>query len=125
MWNFPAFPEQASSLARRIDSVYFPSSGSPSSSRSDSCSLSCSPSNIGADRKHRSNAITHSLKLEIFWVTIPSLISLGLFFWAATLFFHQFSHRQTPRRSTSSASSGCGSSSIPMAAERSTSCMCR
>src|SRR3954452_8821550 len=93
MWSFPLFPEQASSLARRIDYIYFALLAFALFFTTLICFLivAFAVKYRRGSKADRSHAITHSNKLELSWVTIPSLISIGLFFWAATLFFRQFS----------------------------------
>ncbi|MCE7984385.1 MAG: cytochrome c oxidase subunit II [Caldilinea sp. CFX5] len=86
---FPLFPEQASSMAPRVDTLYFTLIGLASffallviifivyfviKYRRGST----------ADRR---NPLNMSIRLEVTWTVIPLLLSLGIFSWGANLYF--------------------------------------
>jgi len=116
MWNFPLFPDRASSLATRVDVLFFAWLAlatlvalavavlivffSIKYRRGSSANRAPAPEAVRARRDRR---------IELAWIFVP----LGVFFRPAT-----------PSTSTSWASSGCGSSSTPAASARSTSFMC-
>ena len=67
-----------------------------------------------------------SMKLEIAWTVVPLVLAMVMFVWGVEHVLRAWPRRPTTRwTSTSSASSGCGSSSIPAASARSTSCTSR
>ena len=129
MWNFPLFPEQASSNAERggravlfelgivvffttlicvlilvvLPSAIAAAAGRPLATR-----------RLTARRWRRSGSV------------IPLLLSLVMFVWATRRLLRALrAAGRTPSRSRSSASSGCGTCSIPRAVPRSTSCTSR
>ena len=80
----------------------------------------------GRGGQPRAYARTASDLIELGWMIIPFVLTLVFFVWGAQM----FDHAQAPAgrrhcRSTPSAGSGCGSSSIRAASRRSTTCMCR
>jgi cytochrome c oxidase subunit II len=96
MWNFRLFPDQASTLARQVDYVYFAVVGFALFFSAVICVLIIAfvVKYRRGSKADRSHAETENVKLELTWIIIPSCIALGLFFWAATLFFHLYSPPQ-------------------------------
>jgi cytochrome c oxidase subunit II len=92
MWDFPLFPEQASSMSRRVDAVYFAVVGFAVFFSVVICVLIITfiVKYRRGSKADRSNAVTENVKLELAWIIIPSCIALGLFFWAARLFFQLY-----------------------------------
>jgi cytochrome c oxidase subunit II len=91
VWDFPLMPDRASTVAGRVDGLYW---GLIALSGFFSILIAAllvffaikyragSP----ADRVIYSHD-TH--KHEILWIGVPFLISMGLFVWSASLFFHE------------------------------------
>ncbi|MGT2479940.1 hypothetical protein ACU4GR_16095 [Methylobacterium oryzae CBMB20] len=73
----------------------------------------------------RSPSGIRSNLIEISWMLIPFLLTLIFFVWGARLFIESRNPPPTPWWSRPSAGNGCGSSSIPPASRRSTTCTCR
>jgi len=90
MWSgTPLFPEQASTMASRVDSLYFFLVGLTAFFSLLIAGLIVtyavrfrrrSPDSIGA-------RIHGGLVLEITWSVIPFLITMGIFVWGARVFF--------------------------------------
>jgi len=87
--GFPLFPEQASTMASRVDALYF-----YLVAVSAFMSLLIAVLIIVFAIRYRRRSerdlprpVEGSLKLEIAWSVIPLLISLSFFFWGASLFF--------------------------------------
>ena len=90
MWDFPLFPEQASSLAGWVDGVFFYGLAITGLSTALICVLLLFFAikyrrGSGADR---SNPVSHSTAIEILWIGIPLALMLVLFF-AGTYVFYQ------------------------------------
>ena len=88
MWNFPLFPEAASSHAGDVDGVYFAGLGILAFFTALICGLV-----VTFIVRYRRGRITDrgptprtSVKLELLWVGIPLLISIGLFSYSAIVF---------------------------------------
>ncbi len=89
MWNFSLFPDQASTMARQIDALYFFELGIASFFTVMICLLIVTlaaryRANSRADRSHPP---TSNLLLEIVWIGVPAVIALFMFAWGAILFF--------------------------------------
>src|SRR5215471_2978940 len=87
--ELPLFPEQASTMARNVDMLYF---YLLSVSAFFSLLIALSVIYFAIKYRRRSEAelptgVEGSLKLEIAWSVIPLLIALTFFFWGAKLFF--------------------------------------
>jgi cytochrome c oxidase subunit II len=89
MWNFPFFPDQASTAASRVDALYFTLVGvSLFFSLIIVVGLAYSAIRYRKGSKaSRANALNDHLPLELAWSIIPLVIAFGLFFWGANLFF--------------------------------------
>jgi cytochrome c oxidase subunit 2 len=86
---FPLFPHQASSLAGRVDALYF---YLIAVSVLFTLIIAFSILYFAIKYRRRSEAelphgVEGSLKLEIAWSVIPLLIALSFFFWGASVFF--------------------------------------
>lgn len=87
--GFPLFPEQASTMASRVDALYF-----YLVAVSGFMSLLIAGLIIYFAIRYRRRSeselprgVEGSLKLEIAWSVIPLVISLTFFFWGASIFF--------------------------------------
>ncbi len=89
MPEFPIFPEQASTIASRIDSIYFVLIG---------LSLAFAVPIAGfiiffairyrqGQKVNRTKRLYDSFKLEFAWSFIPLLLALGIFGWSATVYY--------------------------------------
>ncbi len=90
MWDFPLFPEQASTLAGWVDGVFFYGLAITVFFTALICFLILffaikyrrgSPAN-------RANPVTHSTPLEVFWIGIPLALALVLFFASTYVYYH-------------------------------------
>jgi cytochrome c oxidase subunit 2 len=87
--TLPLFPEQASTMATRVDSLYFYLLA-VSAFFATLIALLVIVFAIKYRRRSESElprGIAGSLKLEIAWTVIPLAIALSFFFWGARLFF--------------------------------------
>ena len=122
--RIPSLPEQASTLAPRVDNLYFfmlAVSGFFAvlvtvlvDRLRHQVPPARTPDEVGAP-------IHGSLALELIWTGIPFILAMVMFVWGASVYF-ALARVARPRRSTStpSASSGCGSSSTARGSARST-----
>ncbi|MBI1293711.1 cytochrome c oxidase subunit II [bacterium] len=89
MWQFPLFPEQASTIAGRVDTLFWVLIGLAGTISVVIAALIV----IFAVRYRRGSpadrggAIHGSLKLEIAWAVIPFFVSMGVFGWGAQVYF--------------------------------------
>src|SRR5262245_54353470 len=93
MWNFPLFPEQASSTARSVDAVFLFEVGVLLFFTFFVLLLILSLA-IRYRRGHRvdrSNPPSHSNLIEAIWIGIPLAIAMVMFAWGTMVFFEQFS----------------------------------
>jgi cytochrome c oxidase subunit 2 len=90
MWDFPLFPDQASSIAADIDLIYFVLIA---------LSLLFTAGVVVAilyfairyrsgARADRSNPSTGNVLLETTWMVIPTFLGIGVFAWAAVGYFN-------------------------------------
>jgi cytochrome c oxidase subunit 2 len=89
MWNFSLFPDQASTMAKHVDALYFYELGIAGFFTALICVLILT---LAARYRHkstvdRSNPPTSSKTLEIIWIGVPVLLVLTMFTWAAILFY--------------------------------------
>lgn len=89
MWDFPLFPDQASTIAREVDLVYFVLLGLAAF-----FALGVAAALVyfairyrAAAVVDRSNPTTDNIKLEITWILIPLGLALGMFVWGTTVYF--------------------------------------
>jgi cytochrome c oxidase subunit 2 len=99
MWDFPLFPEQASTHAAWVDGVYFYAIGLTAFFTTLICVLILffAIKYRRGSRADRSNPVTHNLPLEVFWISVPLALSMVLFFVGTYVFYHLY---QPPRDAT-------------------------
>lgn len=89
MWNFPLFPEQASSNAERVDSLFFFELGIVFFFATLICVLILwfAVRYRRGSKVDRSRPPLSSRRLEVLWIGIPLILSLVMYVWATVLFF--------------------------------------
>jgi len=90
MWqDFPLFPEQASTIARGVDALYFYLVGVSVFFSILIFTLIFSFAIIYRRRSEdeRPKAIHGSMSLELFWSGVPLIIAMSFFGWGASLYF--------------------------------------
>ncbi|MBV8126544.1 MAG: cytochrome c oxidase subunit II [Planctomycetaceae bacterium] len=92
MWNFPLFPDQASTIAKHVDALYFFALGIAGFFTAMICVLILA---FAARYRRKStadrlNPPTASRTLEIIWIGGPMLLMLTMFTWAAILFYKMY-----------------------------------
>jgi cytochrome c oxidase subunit II len=92
MWNFPLFPDQGSSLAGRVDAIFWSlvTFGLFFSVAICFLIIYFAIKYRRGSRADRTPSGGSSTTIEITWVLIPFLITIGLFVWAAVLYARQF-----------------------------------
>ncbi len=113
MGGIPLFPEAASTFAAEVDSLYL-FIVAVSAFFTLAVTVAVVIFGIKYRRKHAEEIGAHiegSLPLELAWSIIPTIISMAMFWWGATLYYTMRVRRPRACRSTPWASSGCGSSS--------------
>lgn len=90
MWGFPLFPEQASTVAPQVDALYFVLIG-----LSAFFTLLVVGLLVGFGLKYRRGAkadrsrpVSHNLKLELVLLTVPTILALSVYAWAASIYFN-------------------------------------
>lgn len=89
MWNFELIPEQASTIAHRVDAVYFvliALSGIIALGVGGALLYFAVKYRHGASAD-RSNPVSSNTTLEVTWMVIPLFLSIGMFIWAAATYF--------------------------------------
>lgn len=91
MWNFPLFPEQASSFAADYDFAYWYEVGIGLLFTLFVCVtiLTLAIRYRRGTRVDRSNPPTHSLKLEAVWIGVPLLVAMSMFVIGTRLYIIQ------------------------------------
>jgi cytochrome c oxidase subunit 2 len=89
MWDFPLFPERASTIAVRVDSLY---QGLLLLAIFFTLLIFCSIAFFAVryragSKASRAHAGKENFKLELAWTIIPVGISLGIYVWAANLYY--------------------------------------
>lgn len=92
MWNFPLFPDRASSFAGDVDAIYL---ALVAVSLALTIIIAFLILFFGIRYRRtaavdRSNAPSHSTKVELLWVIIPLPLLLGLFAWGSVVYFDQY-----------------------------------
>ena len=89
MWDFPIFPERASTIAGEVDTIYFVLTG-----MSTVIAFGVIAAIIYFAVKYRSgaqvdrsNPVNGSIAIETTWIVMPLLLSIGMFTWAAVSYF--------------------------------------
>jgi cytochrome c oxidase subunit 2 len=92
MWDFPLFPEQASTLAGWVDGVFFYALAITVFFTALICFLILffAIKYRRGSRADRSNPVTHNTALEVAWIGIPLALSMVLFFVGAYNYFHMY-----------------------------------
>jgi cytochrome c oxidase subunit 2 len=92
MWEFPLFPEQASTMAGWVDAVFITLLGVCGFFTVLICVLilTYAIKYRRGSPADRSRPVTHNLKLEIIWVAVPFVMSMALFAWASYVFYHMY-----------------------------------
>lgn len=92
MWSFPLLPEQASTIAVRVDQLYW--------TLIALSAIFAIPITIvififivryrsTTNNVNRKNPLTHSSALELSWIIIPLALELGIFTWSSTIYLDQ------------------------------------
>lgn len=92
MWDFPLFPEQASSNAQKVDALMLFELGILLFFTILICVLIlvfCARFRRGV-RVDRSNPPTHGKLMETIWIVVPLLISIVMFVWSTRLFYELY-----------------------------------
>jgi cytochrome c oxidase subunit II len=89
MWNFSLLPDQASTIAKHIDALYFFELGIAGFFTAMICVLVVA---LAARYRQRStadrlNPPTSNRTLEVIWIGVPLLLGLTMFTWGAILFY--------------------------------------
>jgi cytochrome c oxidase subunit 2 len=94
MWDFPLFPEQASSLAGWVDGVFFYGLAITVFFTTLICFLILffAIKYRRGSRADRSNPVTHNTALEVAWIGIPLALSMVLFFAGAYVYYHLYQY---------------------------------
>jgi cytochrome c oxidase subunit 2 len=89
MWNFPLFPDRASSVAAQVDAVYLAAVAIAAFFTVLICFLILyhAIKYRRGSRADRTNPVSHNTTIEAIWVGIPLFISLCLFVGATFAFF--------------------------------------
>lgn len=92
MWDFPLFPERASAIAGRVDAVFLAELGVCLFFTVLICVLIlfCAIKYRRGSRASRANAVTHHTMLEVAWVVIPLMISMGIFTAAMVVYLEMY-----------------------------------
>lgn len=97
MWDFPLFPEQASSMAGKVDHLYFFLVGLTAFFSLLICGLVAyfAIKYRRGNVVNRANPIAPSMAMEAVWIGIPLVIVMVIFFWGAKIFF---TNQRPPRQ---------------------------
>ena len=89
MWNFPLFPDQASTMAKQVDSLYIFELGIAGFFTALICVfiLAFAARYRQKANVDRSNPPIASKLLEVIWIGVPFVLSMVMFAWGAVLFF--------------------------------------
>lgn len=90
MWDFPLYPEQASSYASRVDAAFLANLAVFVFFTGLICVLVLFFAvryRRGARGSHLKAPVNHNVKLEIFWIAVPLAISMCLFVWGTNEYF--------------------------------------
>src|SRR3954471_20925842 len=92
MWNFPLFPDEASTVAGRVDLVYLAAIAIAVFFTALICFLILyhAIKYRRGSRAERSNPVTHNTALEAVWIRGPPVIALSLFAGGTVVLFEMF-----------------------------------
>jgi cytochrome c oxidase subunit 2 len=92
MWDFPLFPEQASSLASQLDELYFFELAVAGFFTGLICLIIVSLAVVYRQRSRadRSNPPVTGGLMEVIWIVVPLLLGMVMFGWGMRLFFRQY-----------------------------------
>jgi cytochrome c oxidase subunit 2 len=92
MWTFPLFPDQASTIAKHVDALYFFELGIAGFFTAMICVLilAFAARYRRKSTVDRSNPPPSSKTLEIIWIGGPLLLGLTMFTWGAILFYKMY-----------------------------------
>ena len=90
MWNFPLFPEQASTMAKQVDTLYAFELLIAGFCTVLICTMILTfaaryRQQANVDRSHPPVA---NRLMEVFWIVVPLIMGMGMFTWGAIVFFH-------------------------------------
>jgi cytochrome c oxidase subunit II len=90
MWDFPLFPEQASTLAREVDALYIFELLFAGFLTILICVLIVTFAARYRQQANvdRANPPVSNRLMEVFWVVVPLIMGMGMFAWGAIVFFH-------------------------------------
>jgi cytochrome c oxidase subunit 2 len=90
MWNFPLFPDQASTMARQVDALYFFELGVASffTILIFILIVSFAARYRRGSSANRTNPPVANQWMEVFWIGVPFLLGMAMFTWGAILFYH-------------------------------------
>lgn len=89
MWDFPIFPDRASTIAGEVDLLFFALIGLSLVFvvAVVFCILFFAVKYRRGSHADRSNPVNESLFIETTWMVIPTVLGVGMFGWAATAYF--------------------------------------
>ena len=89
MWDFPLFPDRASTIAGDVDLLFFALIGLSLFFivAIVFCILYFSVKYRRGSHADRSNPVNESIPIETTWMVIPTVLGVGMFAWAAVWFF--------------------------------------
>lgn len=92
MWFIPLFPEQASTIASKVDALFIGLLAVSAFFSILICFLIVylAVRYRAGSKASRAGAVDHNVKLELAWMIVPFTISMGLFTWAAILYFEMY-----------------------------------
>ena len=92
MWNFSLFPDQASTMAKHVDALYFFELGIAGFFTAMICVLILAFASRyrRKSKVDRLNPPTSNRTLEIIWIGVPLLLVLAMFTWGAILFYKMY-----------------------------------
>jgi cytochrome c oxidase subunit 2 len=89
MWDFPLFPDRASTIAGEVDLLFFALIGLSLVFivAIVACIFYFAVKYRRGSHADRSNPVNESLFVETTWMIIPTVLGVGMFGWAATSYF--------------------------------------
>jgi cytochrome c oxidase subunit II len=89
MWDFPLFPDQASSMSSQVDALYFFELAISAFFTALICIFIVTFAARYRQNRvvDRSNPPTASKLMEVLWIGVPLVLGLVMFVWGANLFF--------------------------------------